>query len=86
MNSKRAGRPRSPKPRAAGRNFFHETLCGKDQLVRLCMDRNLIRNRQFLFSATALEECGRMVGGWAKSIGGSTSGGEGAGVRSRNAC
>ena len=50
------------------------------------MDRNLIRNRQFLFSATALEECGRMVGGWAKSIGGSTSGGEGAGVRSRNAC
>ena len=51
-------------------------------LVRLCMDRNLISNRQFLFSATALEECGRMVGGWAKSIGGSTSGAEGARVRS----
>jgi len=28
-------------------------------LVRLCMDRNLISNRQFLFSATGLEECGR---------------------------
>lgn len=50
-------------------------------LVRLCMDRNLISNRQFLFSATSLEECGRMVGGWAKSLA-STNGVEGARVRS----
>lgn len=50
-------------------------------LVRLCMDRNLISNRQFLFSATALEECGRMVGGWARSLN-STNGAEGARVRS----
>ena len=35
-------------------------------LVRLCMDRNLISDRQFLFSAKGLEECGRMVGGWAR--------------------
>jgi hypothetical protein len=45
------------------------------------MDRNLISNRQFLFSATGLEECGRMVGGWAKSLA-STNGGEGPRVRS----
>lgn len=50
-------------------------------LLRLCMDRNLISNRQFLFSAQGLEECGRMVGGWARSLA-STSGGEGARVRS----
>jgi hypothetical protein len=35
-------------------------------LVRLCMDRNLISNRQFLFSAKGLEECGRMIGGCAR--------------------
>jgi hypothetical protein len=35
-------------------------------LVRVCMDRHLISTRQFAFSAKALEECGRMVGGWLK--------------------
>lgn len=49
-------------------------------LVRLCMDRNLISNRQFLFSATGLEECGRMVGGWARSLN-SKNGAEGARVQ-----
>jgi hypothetical protein len=49
-------------------------------LVRLSMDRNLISDRQFLFSAKGLEECGRMVGGWVKSLG-STNGAEGARVR-----
>ena len=51
-------------------------------LVRLCMDRNLISNRQFLHSAKGLEECGRMVGGWARSLGGSTNGGGGTRMRS----
>jgi len=37
-------------------------------LVRLVHDRKLIANRQFLFSARALEECGRMAGGWCKSL------------------
>jgi len=35
-------------------------------LVRICKDRNVISTRQFAFSAKALEECGRMVGGWLK--------------------
>jgi len=35
-------------------------------LVRIAKDRNLISARQFAFSAKALEECGRMVGGWFK--------------------
>jgi hypothetical protein len=35
-------------------------------LVRICKDRNLLSTRQFAFSAKALEECGRMVGGWLK--------------------
>lgn len=37
-------------------------------LVRLTMDRGLISKRQFLHSAKGLEECGRMVGGWARSL------------------
>ena len=37
-------------------------------LVRLTSDRNLISKRQFLFSCRALEECGRMVGGWQRSL------------------
>ena len=49
-------------------------------LVRLCMDRNLISNRQFLFSEKGMEECGRIVGGWVKSLA-STNGAEGAGSR-----
>jgi len=35
-------------------------------LVRIAKDRNLLSMRQFAFSAKALEECGRMVGGWFK--------------------
>jgi hypothetical protein len=35
-------------------------------LVRIVKDRNVISARQFAFSAKALEECGRMVGGWLK--------------------
>ena len=37
-------------------------------LVRLAADRNLISNRQFVPSCRSLEECGRMVGGWRKSL------------------
>ena len=37
-------------------------------LIRLVSDRNLISNRQFLHSCRGLEECGRMVGGWHKSL------------------
>ncbi|PQJ29112.1 diversity-generating retroelement protein Avd [Rubritalea profundi] len=37
-------------------------------LMRLALDRNLVSKKQFLFSIQSLEECGRMVGGWARSI------------------
>ena len=37
-------------------------------LVRLIADRNLISKRQFAHSARSLEECGRMVGGWLRSL------------------
>ena len=37
-------------------------------LVRLAADRNLISNRQFVHSCRSLEECGRMVGGWRRSL------------------
>lgn len=37
-------------------------------LVRLAADRNLISNRQFVHSCRCLEECGRMVGGWRRSV------------------
>ena len=37
-------------------------------LVRLAADRNLISNRQFVHSCRSLEEGGRMVGGWRKSL------------------
>ena len=33
-------------------------------LVRVCKDRNRVSAAQFAFSARAVEECGRMVGGW----------------------
>ena len=33
-------------------------------LVRICKDRNLLSTAQWVFSSRALEECGRMVGGW----------------------
>ncbi len=35
-------------------------------LVRVCKDRNLLSAAQFAFSARAVEESGRMVGGWLK--------------------
>jgi len=50
-------------------------------LVRLVADRALISKRQFLHSARCLEECGRIVGGWVKSLGASTNGVEGARVK-----
>jgi hypothetical protein len=37
-------------------------------LVRLAADRNLISNRQFVHSCRSLEECGRMAGGWLRSL------------------
>ena len=37
-------------------------------LMRLISDRNLVSKRQFLYSIQALEECGRMVGGWSRSL------------------
>ena len=36
-------------------------------LIRLTKDRNLLSARQFSFSSAALEECGRMLGGWIKT-------------------
>jgi hypothetical protein len=38
--------------------------------VRMAKDRKLFTTAQFEFSARALNECGRMVGGWIKSRGG----------------
>ena len=38
--------------------------------VRMAKDRKLFTPAQFEFSARALNECGRMVGGWLKSRGG----------------
>ena len=38
--------------------------------VRMAKDRKLFTPSQFEFSARALNECGRMVGGWIKSRGG----------------
>lgn len=38
--------------------------------VRMAKDRKLFTPTQFEFSARALNECGRMVGGWIKSRGG----------------
>ncbi len=37
-------------------------------LVRLARDRNLLSNAQLGFNSRALEECGRMVGGWLRSL------------------
>jgi hypothetical protein len=36
-------------------------------IVRMAYDRKLLASKQFEFSAVALNECGRMVGGWLKS-------------------
>jgi hypothetical protein len=36
-------------------------------IVRMAHDRKLLAPKQFEFSAVALNECGRMVGGWIKS-------------------
>ena len=38
--------------------------------VRMAKERKLFTAAQFVFSARALNECGRMVGGWIKSRGG----------------
>ena len=37
-------------------------------LVRLARDRHILSNAQLGFSSRALEECGRMVGGWLRSL------------------
>jgi hypothetical protein len=37
--------------------------------IRMCADRGLLAPKQFEFSALHLNECGRMVGGWRKSVG-----------------
>jgi hypothetical protein len=47
-------------------------------LVRLARDRHLLSNAQLGFSSGALEECGRMVGGWLRSL--ASSGPTGASV------
>ena len=39
-------------------------------IVRMAHDRKLLAPRQFEFSAVALNECGRMVGGWLRQRGG----------------
>ena len=40
-------------------------------VVRMASDRKLLAPKQFEFSAIQINECGRMVGGWLKSRGGS---------------
>lgn len=39
-------------------------------VVRMAHDRKLLAPKQFEFSAVALNECGRMVGGWLRQRGG----------------
>jgi hypothetical protein len=39
-------------------------------IVRIAHDRKLLAPKQFEFSAVALNECGRMVGGWLRQRGG----------------
>jgi len=39
-------------------------------IVRMAHDRKLLAPSQFAFSAVALNECGRMVGGWLRQRGG----------------
>lgn len=39
-------------------------------IVRMAHDRKLLAPKQFEFSAVALNECGRMVGGWLRQRGG----------------
>jgi hypothetical protein len=39
-------------------------------IVRMAYDRKLLAPKQFEFSAVALNECGRMVGGWLRQRGG----------------
>ncbi|MEX1116362.1 MAG: hypothetical protein WEB53_14015 [Akkermansiaceae bacterium] len=41
--------------------------------VRMAKDRKLFTPAKFEFSTRALNECGRMVGGWIKSRGGVTT-------------
>ena len=35
-------------------------------LVRMAMDRKILTPRQYEYCCISLNECGRMVGGWAK--------------------
>jgi hypothetical protein len=42
-------------------------------IIRMAHDRKLLTPKQFEFSAVALNECGRMVGGWIKSRDGATT-------------
>jgi hypothetical protein len=37
-------------------------------LIRLCFDTKLISQKQYLATQEALDEIGRMIGGWLKSI------------------
>lgn len=37
-------------------------------LVRLAKDRKLLTYRQYEYSAEQLTECGKMLGGWLKSV------------------
>lgn len=50
-------------------------------LLRLAKERGLLTSRQFRFVCLALEECGRMLGGWQKQVGGPGSGARSAGAR-----
>lgn len=40
--------------------------------LRLANERELLTARQYRYAALALEECGRMLGGWLKQTGGRT--------------
>jgi len=39
-------------------------------LLRMAKDRELLTARQYRYAALALEECGRMLGGWLKQASG----------------
>ena len=62
-----AGRPKAELLARANREL--EVL---RWLLRLARERELLTARQVRFAALALEECGRMLGGWLKQASGRT--------------
>jgi len=64
-----AGRPKAALLARANREL--EVL---RWLLRLAKERQLLTARQLRHAALALEECGRMLGGWLKQVSGRSAG------------